>query len=391
MMPDIGVVINSAASGQRSMIGYGELVLEAARQTGASVAEFEGASRLSRLLPGRFQGARLGKAVRDVERFVLSPVALGGRGAGIVHVVDPGNAIYLGVIRHRASVVTVHDMIPYLCLAGRLEGFRPSRYGRMLMRRIMARLKRADRIVCVSEATRRDLLEIEDIEPARVTVIANAVFQPMAPASPQDCAALRAELGIPPDACVLLNIGRNFYKNRSCVLDVFSAVHRAMPSAFLVFVSPQDAGLAATIAKRHLQDHVRFVPFLPASKLAALYTTADLLLFPSLYEGFGYPVLEAQMCGTPVICSNAGSLPEVAGSGAHLFAPHDVDAMAQAAIALLSDPAAAGATIRLGHENARRFDRRDWFAAHARLYAELGVSAPIPVRPHAPREEARSQ
>src|SRR5262245_57577928 len=133
------------------MLGYGQLLLEAARSVDPHCIEISATSVLSNLMPASLVQGRAAKLVRDIERFLLTPASLYGRSARICHVVDPGNANYLGVIRHRLSIVTVHDVIPYLCLAGRLTGFRPSSTGRWLMRRVLARLGRTDLIVCVSE------------------------------------------------------------------------------------------------------------------------------------------------------------------------------------------------------------------------------------------------
>ncbi len=105
------------------MIGYGEIVLEAAQRPSARVAEWRGVSTPSDQ-PGLRAVARAGKLVRNVERFALTPLTMAGRRARVAHVIDPGNAIYLDVVRHDRAVVTVHEMIPYLAAVDRLEGFR---------------------------------------------------------------------------------------------------------------------------------------------------------------------------------------------------------------------------------------------------------------------------
>jgi glycosyltransferase involved in cell wall biosynthesis len=328
-------------------------------------------SVLSDFMPTALAEGRAGKLVRDIERFLLTPASLIGRSAGICHVVDPGNANYLGVIRHRVSVVTVHDVIPYLCLAGRLTGFRPSPMGRWLMRRIVARIARVDRIVCISECTRRDFLELVQLDPTRVVTIPNAVLEPMAPAAAEDCAARRGELGLPGDAALVLHVGGSFYKNRRTVLEVFSRIRAVRGDVHFVLVGALTPELALHAARLGLAPNVHVAPSVAPARMAALYSTASLLLFPSLYEGFGNPVLEAQLCGTPVICSNAGSLPEVAGAGARIFAPDDVCGMAGAALELLDDAGAAAELAARGRVNAARFSRGAWFAAHAGLYKGL--------------------
>ena len=371
MVPPLTILTNAHAAGQRSMIGYGALLLDAARQMAVPAVEWRGTSALGGSIIAR---GRLAKPARDLDRYLLSPAALAGRRAGVAHVVDPGNVIYLDVVRAARTVATVHDMIPYLAEAGRLDGFRASRFGRRLMRAIVHRLRRVDRIVCVSEATHRDVLELVEPDPARVVTIPNAVFQPLAPASGEACAALRRRLGVPAEAPLLLHIGRNFYKNHDAVLDVAAKLAHARSDLRLVMVLPPTSAIDEAIRRRRLSERVHLVPYVQRDDMAALYTTADLLLFPSFYEGFGYPVLEAQLCGTPVIGSDAASLPEVAGAGARLFAPDDVDGMAAAAAELLGDTDARAALVAAGHANTRRFDHERWVAQHHALWRELGMT-----------------
>ncbi len=374
MSAELAIVTNARAAGQQSMIGYGDLVLDTAHRSGARVAEWRALSALSARW-GRVGGVpAAGKALGDTDRFVLTPLALAGRRATLAHVVDPGNVIYLAVTRHERAVCTVHDMIPHLAEAGRLDGFRPSRSGRRLMGAIRSRLTKVDRIACVSEATRRDLLTFVDIDPARVSVIPNAVFQPLHAASTADCAAVRRRLALDPHAPVVLHLGRNFYKNHAGVLDVFQQLARARRDVILVMVTPLSPPLAAAIRERGLEGRVHVVSGVARSDMAALYTTAGGLLFPSLYEGFGYPVLEAQLAGTPVVCSNAGALAEVAGDGARVFHPHDVAGMAAALGQVLEDGEARATLVEAGRRNAARFSRERWVAQHEALWAELGVT-----------------
>jgi glycosyltransferase involved in cell wall biosynthesis len=215
------------------------------------------------------------------------------------------------------------------------------------------------------------LIEIAAVDPDRVSVITNAIFQAVEPACPQACSAIRRKLGIPADAKLIVHIGGAFYKNRRAVIEVFARISPAIPNTFLLFVSAPATELSAVISSNNLQAHVHFEPYIAPAELSALYTTASLLLFPSLYEGFGYPVIEAQLCGTPVICSDAGSLPEVAGDGARLFDPDDIGGMAEAAQELLSDEAAAATLVAHGRQNVRRFAQSQWFDAHGALYREL--------------------
>lgn len=330
----LAILTNARAPDQYSMIGYGELLLDAARQSGHKVVEFRGASVFANLLPKRVQGLPR-KLANNLDRFLATPLKLAGRRADIVHVVDPGNVIYLPLIRKRLSIATVHDMIPYLARDGKLPSWKPSRSGRWLMNCITRRLAQVDHIVCVSHATRRDLLSYVNIPDERVSVIHNAVFQTMAPASPVACAELGARFGLPAGAPLILHVGRNFYKNRETVLDVAAKVRETRVDVLLVMVGALTPALEERAARLGLAGALHVLPKVGREDMATLYTTASVLLFPSLYEGFGLPVLEAQMCGTPVVCSDAGSLPEVAGDGAMVYEAMNVEALAGGVLKVL--------------------------------------------------------
>lgn len=341
------------------MIGYGEMIVEVARQSDYEVVEFRSASFFGRLLPSGFQGLSR-KLANNLDRFLVTPLKLAGKRADIVHVVDPGNAVYLPVIRHRRSIVTVHDMIPYLARDGKVPGWRPTRMGRRLMDRITAQLAKVDHIVCVSNATKRDLLAYVGIPEEQVSVIHNAVFQPMAPESPNACAELRARLSLPAEAPLILHVGRNFYKNRETVLEVVAKVRVERPDVRLVMVGALAPQLEAQAERLGLREALHVLPRVAREDMATLYTTAAVLLFPSHYEGFGLPVLEAQMCGTPVVCSDRGALPEVAGEQAVSFPADDIVGFHQAVLDALSAPR-RGAKLLPGDFSA-------WFSDHHALY-----------------------
>ncbi|ESW60350.1 MAG: hypothetical protein Q27BPR15_12365 [Rhodobacter sp. CACIA14H1] len=365
------VITNGSASRQPSMIGYGELLLREMRRTGLACAELRGSSCLTALAPD----GRMSSSLRRMDRFFLTPIQFAGRRAEVVHTVDPGNAIYMPLVRSGTWSATVHDMVPYLAAEGRLEGFRPSRAGWVLMQTMLAVLRRANGIVTVSEATRQDLVRIGDIDPERITVIPNAVFQRIKRATPDECASFRARYGLPPVGPILLNIGRNFYKNHAGVVEVFRRIAQERSDAHLVFVSSPTPDLSAAISMLSLSGRVSFLPDVAAEDISACYSAASILLFPSLYEGFGYPVLEAQIAGTPVICSDAGSLAEVAGEGARVHRLEDLEGMAASAIELLSDPSVAADLKARGKLNAQRFTLDRWREAYLRHFAALGISA----------------
>jgi glycosyltransferase involved in cell wall biosynthesis len=133
------------------------------------------------------------------------------------------------------------------------------------------------------------------------------------------------------------------------------------------------AEMKALIAEKHLEDRVLGVEACSTEELAALYSAAGALLFPSLAEGFGWPVIEAQACGCPVICSDVQPFPEVAGEGAILLDPKDEQAFADRIRQLLSDPDARFGIITKGYANADRFGPEKMVSGYLERYAALAT------------------
>jgi glycosyltransferase involved in cell wall biosynthesis len=240
------------------------------------------------------------------------------------------------------------------------------------MNRITARLAKVDYIVCVSNATKRDLLSYVNIFEERVSVIHNAVFQRMEPASDAACAELRGRLDLPAEAPLILHVGRNWYKNRETVLDVAARVRAERPEVHLVMVGALTPALADRAKRLGLGEALRVVERVSAEDMPILYSTAAVLLFPSHYEGFGLPVLEAQLCGTPVVCSDRGALPEVA-IDALMFSPEATESLAKGVISALqkkrqSQSAIASRAGKMG------FDQEFWCDAHKKVHNSFELS-----------------
>jgi glycosyltransferase involved in cell wall biosynthesis len=236
-----------------------------------------------------------------------------------------------------------------------------------------AAVRWADRIMTVSEAARRDLLAWFRLPAGRVGVMTegpDAVFGPR-PRGPESDAAL-ARHGVEPDARFLLYVGGlSPHKNLPRLIEAFARVD----DPWLKLVLVGDLGdvfhthvplLRETVARLGLGDRVHFPGFVPDDDLVYLYNRAYALTQPSLMEGFGLPPVEAMACGTPVLYSRAGSLPEVVGDAGLDFDPTDVAAMAEALGRLLGDPALRD---RLGRRALARARRFNWDASARSLLA----------------------
>jgi glycosyltransferase involved in cell wall biosynthesis len=279
------------------------------------------------------------------------PFSLAREGVRLVH--EP-HYVLPPAIRCR-SVVTIHDCI-HLMFPQYLPGKLAYVYAKGSM---WSATRKADRILTVSEASKRDILRFFDVPPDKVAVIHNAIDERfLAPADPgkMDLVKQRYQLDHP----FVLYVGNiKPHKNLERLIDAFGrARSRCSDDLKLIIIGDEISKyppLRQAVHKHKLDKHVRFLGFQPMETLAVFYRLARAFVFPSLYEGFGLPPLEAMACGTPVVTSNVSSLPEVAGGAALLVDPHDTDAIANGICLAVTDEALRADLIRRGTERARSF------------------------------------
>src|SRR5262245_36778127 len=253
------------------------------------------------------------------------------------------------------AVVTIHDIIHLL-----YPQFLPKRaallYARYMIRRA---LTRADRIVTVSHNTRSDLVNYFRVPSSRVEVIYNGVsrrFRPDIPA--EDRRRVAAALGVRGPYMLFLG-GEKPHKNVQNVIRAFAKARRdaSLPHV-LVLAGPMPANparMSALISALELGDAVIRPGVIEDADLPPLYAGADAFLYPTLYEGFGLPVIEAMASGTPVLTSSTSALQEIAGGYACLVNPMDVDAIAEGISLLATDENARARFAELGIRRAADF------------------------------------
>jgi glycosyltransferase involved in cell wall biosynthesis len=235
-------------------------------------------------------------------------------------------------------------------------------------------LRRADRIITVSYNSKRDLVDYFGIAPARVDVIYNGVadrFHPGVARAERDRVA--AKYGLPRPYLLFLG-GEKPHKNVRNVLRGFAEARRerALPHA-LVLAGPMPKNrsrVEALIAALDLGSRVLRPGIVPEEDLPGLFAGADAFLYPTLYEGFGLPVIEAMACGVPVLTSSTSALQEIAGGYAYLVDPMDVDAIARGIADLATDPARRAEFTELGKRRARDFSWDRAAEATLKVYAE---------------------
>lgn len=253
------------------------------------------------------------------------------------------------------AVVTIHDIIHLL-----YPQFLPNRaahlYARIMIRRA---LKRADRIITVSHNSKRDLVDHFDIAPERVEVIYNGVprgFRPDVPA--EERRRVAGKLGLPSPYLLFLG-GDRPHKNARNVIRAFAEARRRGPlpqSLVLAGPMPKNEGrVEALISALDLGAAIRRTGIVDDADMPGLFAGADAFLYPTLYEGFGLPVIEAMACGTPVLTSATSALQEIAGGHALLVDPMDADAIATGIVTLSTDPVRRAELAKLGLARAADF------------------------------------
>lgn len=250
-------------------------------------------------------------------------------------------------------VVTVHDLIGVL-FPQNLPPVSRFYWSRWLP--FSARF--ADHIIADSEHTQRDIVRLLKIDPAHITVIplaAGPQYQPIEPPDLLQATRQRYQL---PERFIYFVSTLEPRKGIDTLLEALAIVVRTQPDVKLVITGKRGwytEQLFAQIERLQLAPRVQFTDYVPDEDLPALYNCADVLAFPSRYEGFGLTVLEAMACGTPVVCSNSSSLPEVAGEAALLVPPDDAAALAQALQRVLDDAALRWQMKTQGLQQAARF------------------------------------
>jgi len=263
---------------------------------------------------------------------LLQPPTLLRDGADLIH----GMAYALPLLCPTASVVTVHDL-------SFLRFPRAFKRGNRIYLSVATRLAvaRADAVIAVSRHTARDLERLLGVPPERIHVVPNGVDGRFRPLSRREVERFRHRRGLPER--FILYVGTiEPRKNLETLVRAYAELLRQDPRAAIPLIIAGGRGwyyegVFALVERLRLETVIRFPGFIDHRELPLWYNAATLFVFPSLYEGFGLPVLEAMACGTPVVASNASSLPEVVGEAGLLVEPCDVEGLAESMRRVLMD------------------------------------------------------
>lgn len=287
-----------------------------------------GLARVNQFRPVPAQGFGKENGLRArFERYIHYPLML-PKGYDVYHVMDHQYAHLKGVKRHGAWVLTCHDLIPYISFKGYAKGLKNIR--RPLMTEYsMAFYRGYDHILAISESTKSDLVEYCRLDPDKITVVyygLSEVYEQYSQARRDDCKKLYGFEG----RWNILICGFQYYKNHETCIKVINKLSKKHKGDIALIKIGQSTdewerlkiNIDRSVAVKEHQN-------LTQNEMVALYNGVDCVLFPSWYEGFGWPPVEAMKCGTPAIVSNVASLPEAVGDRGMSYEPDDIEGMVE--------------------------------------------------------------
>ncbi len=296
------------------------------------------------------------------------PACLTDEKIDIYHV--PQNGIGLPLSKQCPFVVTIHDLIPYVY---------PETVGRGYLKVFLAQMleivEKADKIITVSKWSKRDLMHILNVPAEKISVTYEAPEPIYQPINKQLAKKFVAEnYGLQKD--YILYIGG--FSPRKNVKGLINAFRDILPDlkrdVQLVLVGKQARDfneLVLLIEALGLQDKIIWTGFAPVDDLPYIYNASEAFVYPSMYEGFGLPALEAMACGTPTITANTSSIPEVVGKSALLFNPFDSSQLAEALYNVLTNQELCQSLSQKGLKRAKKFSWRKTALGTLTVYQEI--------------------
>jgi glycosyltransferase involved in cell wall biosynthesis len=330
---------------------------------------------------GRFQyaGRYVAKWLAYIDKFVIFPRQLQRRlkkAPALVHICDHSNAMYAKQIRGVPVVASCHDLLAVRGALGEQTDCPASLAGRLLQRWIVAGLRAATVVVCVSKATLEDarrLVVRKDGTPKLELILLGLSYPYQRLSVDEAHARLARSSFLRSDAPFVLHVGSNLRrKNREGVLRIFARCKEQWPGLLVLAGEPLSDALRSLGRQLDILDRIVEIPDATNELLEALYNCATAFLFPSRFEGFGWPIIEAQACACPVICSDLAPLPEVAGDAGLTHPVADEESFA-AEIIRLADPEVRAFWSAKSLRNAQRFSTEGMIAEYISIYHRSGA------------------
>lgn len=323
----------------------------------------------------RLAALRLQRLDSYALRFVRYPLAARRHAADVYHVVDHGYAHATALLPPERVVITCHDLMLLRAAAG-YAGFAPQKLSLLRFKWSTSYLRHAAHVVCDSEATREDVVRLRGVAEERTSVVPLGVDPVFRPASPERRARVRRELGVHGRHVIAHVSTGHPYKNAAGTLRVAAALRDAGLDVVLARIGKPLAGRERALAEELALDGRLLELYAPRDeRLSELYAAADVFLFPSYHEGFGWPPLEAMACGTPTVVSDAAPLAALTGEAALAAPAGDVRGLAAAVRDVLESPLLAAQLRDRGLRHVRGYSWERTAGAYASVYEQVAIAA----------------
>jgi glycosyltransferase involved in cell wall biosynthesis len=334
------------------------------------------ASRFEQLgeLPENFHFLPLQNAEATFATYIEMHKVIAAHEVDLIHV---PHTFWRPLISKAPYVITVHDLLDYMYRARTNNGLRRTMHSYMTQRV----MHNAARIFAVSNFTKRDVARYFNVEPAKIEVVYNALDESFqrGHSTAEEQAMVRGRYQV--DSPFLLYAGRiSPHKNVARIIEAFSALKAelakdgAFPDLKLIIIGDEvskNPDIRRAVIRSGMQHDVRFLGYVSIDVLRIFFDMAKVFVFPSLYEGFGLPPLEAMAHGTPVVASNTSSLPEVVGNAALMVNPENVFEISRALQRVLTDQSLRERMKAAGIEQAQHFSWDTSVHRMIRVYEEV--------------------
>ncbi len=321
---------------------------------------------------------RFSEKIQDyMMSFVSYPQEIGKLKADIFHIVDHANAYLIDRLNPAKTVITCHDLIILKIMTKKLclgyEKRDVNRIAAEIFKKSSRRISRAAGLIAGSRATKKDMLSFLPCKEKNIRVIYypvdkafRKVYDTVKLHEKRNAIAGNAKY-------IMLHVGScASYKNIAGLIRAFKRlVERYGRDIFFIKVGKLKREHLELIRRFNLSKYMRIIPWAEINELNLLYNLADLFIFPSLYEGYGWPVLEAMACETPVVSSDKGGLKEAVEGAAHIVDPYDADSMAKGIIKGLEDKKLRSSLVSKGLDRIKRINCKEIAEKTYQIYQEI--------------------
>ena len=277
----------------------------------------------------------------------------------IAHICDQQYAHLYPYINSKLKFITVHDLIPII-FEKKLN------YNPRLFKYSLSKLKYFTKVFAVSKNTKSDILKYTDCPENKIEVI-NECIETIFNNDPINSQAISKKYNIPLNKKKVLISGNIFYKNHDTSFKVLEKLYEQDKEIIFIHIGSENK---KNNLSKELNNNIFRLPFIERNEVPNIYKITDVLLFPSIYEGFGRPVLEAMSCGIPVVCSNNSSIKEVAGNAALTCNYNDVKLFAKNILELLSNNELRKKMVSMGHMQSKLFSIDKFHNNLKRIYKD---------------------